>query len=241
MTRTAPRTSRPGAPARAGVRATSRGTSTSAATATGMLIRKIQRQVEPSTSAPDTIGPLVPASPEMPPNRPMALVRSRGVGEQQRDEAEGGRRGQGLAQPLREAGADERPGGLARARSHRGHAEHRDADEEHPASAEDVAEPAAEQQQAARHEHVAVHDPGEAGLGEAEVALDRRERDVHDADVEDEHELHEQQHGEGPPAAWVGAAPCGAADGSGAGVRGVVVTVLLGSGRSAAEAQELNQ
>ena len=40
--------------------------------------------------------------------------------------------------------------------------EHGDADDEHPAAAEQVAEPATEQQQAAEGEGVGVDDPGQA-------------------------------------------------------------------------------
>ena len=44
--------------------------------------------------------------------------------------------------------------------------------------AEEVAEPPAEQQEAAEREQVRVDDPGERGLREAEVLLDRGQRDV---------------------------------------------------------------
>ena len=49
--------------------------------------------------------------------------------------------------------------------------EQRDADEEQPPVAEEVAEPAAEQQEAAEGEQVGVHDPRERRLREAEVFL----------------------------------------------------------------------
>ena len=48
-----------------------------------------------------------------------------------------------------------------------------------------VAEPAAEQQQAAEGEGVGVQHPGEPGRAEAEVGVDPGERDVHDGRVED--------------------------------------------------------
>ena len=50
--------------------------------------------------------------------------------------------------------------------------------EEQPPMAEEVAEPAAQQQEAAEGEQVRVHHPGERRLGEAEVLADRRQRDV---------------------------------------------------------------
>jgi len=50
-------------------------------------------------------------------------------------------------------------------------------------------EPAAEQQQAAEGEGVGVDDPGQAGVAEAEVGLDVRQRDVDDGAVEHDHQL----------------------------------------------------
>ena len=52
----------------------------------------------------------------------------------------------------------------SRGRSERGEREERDPAEEEPPVAEEVAEPAAEQQEAAEGEQVGVHDPGERGL-----------------------------------------------------------------------------
>ena len=46
----------------------------------------------------------------------------------------------------------------------RGDREERDADQEEPPVAEEVAQPAAEQQEAAEREHVGVHDPGQRRL-----------------------------------------------------------------------------
>src|ERR687885_313939 len=58
---------------------------------------------------------------------------------------------------------------------------------------EQVAEPPAEQQEAAVRQHVRVHDPGERRLGEAEILADRGQRDVHDRDVEDDHQAAETE------------------------------------------------
>ena len=55
---------------------------------------------------------------------------------------------------------------------------------------EDVGEPAAEQEEAAEDERVGAEHPLQVLLREAEIGLDRRQRDVHDRDVEDDHELH---------------------------------------------------
>ena len=78
-----------------------------------------------------------------------------------------------------------------------------EADDEDAPAAEQVRRAAAEQQEAAEHERVRVDDPLQAALGEAEVALDRRQRDVHDRGVEHDHELRDREHRERLPAARI--------------------------------------
>ena len=75
----------------------------------------------------------------------------------------------------------------------RGHGEHDDADEEDAAAPQHVGGPPAEQQEAAEHERVGADHPLQVLLGEPEVDLDGRQRDVHDRDVEDHHELHDAE------------------------------------------------
>ncbi len=65
---------------------------------------------------------------------------------------------------------------------------------------------AAEQQEAAEDERVGADHPLEVLLREAEVDLDRRQGDVHDRDVEDDHELHDAQDRERPPLAIIASA-----------------------------------
>ncbi len=76
--------------------------------------------------------------------------------------------------------------------------------EEHPLAADQVAEPAGQEQQAAEGDEERVDHPGEVRLAEAEIGLDRGQRDVHDRDVEDDHQLGEADDGEGRPAAAIG-------------------------------------
>ena len=64
-----------------------------------------------------------------------------------------------------------------------------DAGQEQAPVAEEVAEPPAEQQEAAEREQVGVDDPRERRLGEPEILSDRRQRDVHDRDVEHDHQV----------------------------------------------------
>ena len=70
---------------------------------------------------------------------------------------------------------------------------------EQPPPADQVGHAPAQQQEAAEHQRVAVDDPLQRGVGEAEVGLDRRQRDVHDGGVEDDHELREADDDERQP------------------------------------------
>ena len=78
--------------------------------------------------------------------------------------------------------------------------EERDPEQEQPAVPEEVAEAAAEQEEAAEGDQVRVHDPRERLVGEAEVLLDRRQRDADDRHVEDDHQVAEAQDQQGQPA-----------------------------------------
>src|ERR1700756_3253968 len=57
-----------------------------------------------------------------------------------------------------------------------------------PPTAEATAEPAEEQQQAAERQRVRRHDPLPVHVAEAQVSLGRRQRDVHDRGVKDDHQ-----------------------------------------------------
>src|SRR2546422_654094 len=61
-------------------------------------------------------------------------------------------------------------------------------------------QPAAEQEHPAEEDRVGGDHPLEALLAEVEVGLDRRQRDVHDRHVEDDHELGGNDHRQGEPA-----------------------------------------
>jgi hypothetical protein len=101
--------------------------------------------------------------------------------------------------PWRKRAAISAPGAGAPAQD-RGGREERDAREEHALAAEQVAEPAREQQQAAEGDQERVDDPGQPGLGEVELALDRGQGDVHDRGVEHDHQLGHADDDEGQPA-----------------------------------------
>ena len=76
----------------------------------------------------------------------------------------------------------------ASAHSDADHAEAGDAEREDPPLAVEVAERAADEDQRAEREQVGVRDPLLAGEAAAEVALDRRQRDVDHRRVEPRHE-----------------------------------------------------
>ena len=92
------------------------------------------------------------------------------LGEHRDDHPEDDRRGHRAADALDESGRDQHLLALGDAAQQRGDVEDAEPGEEHAAAGDQVAEPAGEQQQAAERDQVRVDDPGEARLGEAEVA-----------------------------------------------------------------------
>ena len=90
---------------------------------------------------------------------------------------------------------------LARPQASEASGEEDDADHEHAPVAVQVAEPAAEQEEAAAGQQVGVDDPDQRRLGEAEVGADRGQRDVDDRHVEHDHQHAEADDAEGEPAA----------------------------------------
>ena len=93
------------------------------------------------------------------------------------------------------------PGEAAEERADR---EDDEPDHEDPPPAEQVGEPAAEEQEASEDERVGGDHPLQVLLREVEVGLDRGQRDVHDRDVEHDHELHHAEQQQPDPLAPVG-------------------------------------
>ena len=93
------------------------------------------------------------------------------------------------ADALQRPGAEQPRLGGGEPAEQRGRREQDDAGDEDPAPAQDVAGPAAEQQQAAEGQRVGVDDPLQARAGEAQCVLDVGECDVDDGRVEHHHEL----------------------------------------------------
>ena len=120
--------------------------------------------------------------------------------EEDHDQRERHCRDDGPAESLNRARCDQQSLRARQPACERRQREDRDPDQEQPAVAEEVAEPTAEQQKTAEREDVGVHDPGERRLREAEIGADRRECDIHDRGVQDDHQIAEAQHVEREPA-----------------------------------------
>jgi hypothetical protein len=119
------------------------------------------------------------------------------LGERGHEQGQARRGEQRAAEPLERA---ERDQGARRPREPaEGGADDEDEDaerEDAPAS-EEVCDPPAEQQESAEDDRVRGDDPLEPVLGEAERALQGVQCDVHDRDVEDDHELRDDDESEG--------------------------------------------
>ena len=122
---------------------------------------------------------------------PLLSFRERGG-----EEGEGTGCSQRRAQALDGPGPEERPPGDRQAADERAHGEDPDAEQEHPAAAEQVARPGSQQEEASEREDVGVDDPREGSRGEAQAPLDVREGDVDDRGVQHHHELGGEDHPE---------------------------------------------
>jgi hypothetical protein len=122
------------------------------------------------------------------------------VGEHRDDHAEDHGRGHRAGDALYEARGDEHLLALRAAAQQRRGREQRQAGQEHVAAADQVAKAAGKQQQPAERDQVRVDDPRKARSREPEVVLDRRKRDVHDGDVENDHQHARAQHIQREPA-----------------------------------------
>ena len=126
--------------------------------------------------------------------RPLVALEG---GHDDRERCRGEHRG---AEALACASGEEGTGGAGHRRGERGCGEDAEAGQEHPAPSEQVGGAAAEEEQAAEDERVARDRPADAGAGQVQVAGEARQRDVHRRDVEDHHQLRDQQHEQQQPA-----------------------------------------
>ncbi len=123
------------------------------------------------------------------------------------------------------------------AAQHGGDHEGGQAGEEDPGAAEQVTEPAAQQEQAAEGQKIGVDDPGQRGLGEVQLPLNGRQGHVHRGPVQHDHQLPGAQHDQRDPAPppWRRSAgagePRGARHPGGLDGRGGQATTLPDTGR----------
>ncbi len=110
------------------------------------------------------------------------------------------------AEPLEAAEGDQRALGPGEPVEQRADGKEHEARHEEAAPAEQVGHPPAEQERAAEEDRVGGDDPLQALLGEVQVGLDRGEGDVHDRDVQNDHELggDDERQREPLPPVWVG-------------------------------------
>ena len=114
------------------------------------------------------------------------------------DDRQGGRRHHGAAEPLDRARGGQHALARRQAAGQRGGREEQQPGHEHAPAAEQVGGAAAEEQEAGEGQRVGVDHPLQVDGREAEVVADRRQRDVDDRDVEDDHELREAGQGQDP-------------------------------------------
>jgi hypothetical protein len=133
-------------------------------------------------------------------HRPCALARPGELGDDDREDHRGLGGG---ADALHEAGGNQRALARRNAAQERGSGKRDETREEHAPAAGEIAEPSREQEQAPERDQERVDDPREARLAEVEVALNRGQRDIHDRDVEHDHQLRQAHDHECRPATAV--------------------------------------
>ena len=199
--------SRSGRPPSSGWRTSSstRRDATTAPAASGRLTRKMRRQ-STSTSTPPSGGPLAAAIAPTDAQAPTVPARaSTGSPCSRRPSDVGMTSAAPTAWTARAATSTPTEGAAAQpAEPMR---EHHEAELERPPPAQEVAEPPGGDETRGEHDRVRVQHPRQRAVGAArEVERDRRERDVHDEEVQLGHEHADGDDGEGPAAAGQGTA-----------------------------------
>ena len=170
-------------------------------------MKKIQCQLIHWVSSPPASRPMRAAARDREgedAHRLGALVR---LGEAGDDEGDDNASGKGGADALEEAGHHQQGRVGGEPAQHRGGGEEDDPAQEDLLAADQVARPPRQQHEAAVGDEVGVDDPGQVGLAEVQVPLDRRQGDVHDRRVEHDHQLAEADDDEGDPAPPIATPP----------------------------------
>ncbi len=123
-----------------------------------------------------------------------------GLGEHDRQQRERGRGEQGAEDTLEGAGAEQHRGVGGGAAERGGQCEAGQTDDEGALAPPQVGHPATEQQQPAEGQRVRGDHPLAVAVGDAQVLLGGRQRDVHDGGVQDDHQLREADEYQGLPA-----------------------------------------
>ena len=167
---------------------------------TGMLTRKIQCQFSRSVRIPPARTPMTPPPERTKPNTPIAFARSAVSVKSNISSDSATAETIAPPTPCTARAAMSSPCELASPQASDAAVKSEMPIEEQPPMTEEIAEPAAEEKKAAESQQVRVDHPGERGLREAEVVPDRRQRDVHDRAVEDDHDVAQAEDVERDPA-----------------------------------------
>ena len=152
----------------------------------GALTKKIHRHPNVSVRAPPASGPTATATPTVAPQAAIALPRSRPSNSWPISASSGGK----PSPPYRCPGALTLRSGAPAVRStacRRGQGEHADTDDEHGLPAEAVSHRPARQDERRQRQGVCVNRPLHLGEASAQLAVDRRQRHLHDGDVNEQH------------------------------------------------------
>ena len=172
--------------------------------ATGTLTPRHQRHDAYSVRMPPTIRPIAAPPPASAPKTPNALARSFGSVKVTVtiDSAAGAiNAAKAPCSPRAANSSSWVPGDPTECG---GSGKSEQADDEGALAPGVVGDPATQQQQAAEGEGVGRDHPLPVGIGDAEVLLCRRQRDVDDRCVQHDHQLRRGEHRERPPSTRVG-------------------------------------
>ena len=192
---------------------------TSATITTGTLTKKIEPHQKCSSSQPPLTGPAATAMPVTALQMPIALARSLGSRNTFVMIASVAGKMSAAPIPISRSAEDEALGRVDGAGQRRRHAEHRQADHEHPLAPVPVAEAATGEEQAGEHQEVGVDDPLQLTGGGVEVDGERRQGHVDDRAVEHGDEHGEADDGEDRPSPPMDGVVEGGAGGHGEGHR----------------------
>ena len=164
----------------------------------GTFTRKIHSQPSPSVSTPPTSGPTATAKPVVAPQMPKAVPRSCGANSWAIRASEVANI---IAPPMpwSPRATFSSRGRSGQPAEERGEDEEQQAGHENPPPAQQIGDRAGREQQRGERQRVRVDDPLQILEARAQVALDARQGDVHDRDVEQQHEDRQAHHQQRPP------------------------------------------